>query len=57
MGMGLPVAGIVFVIVGAIMFGLWIFPSLPFVSDKVQEHFDLKDEDYEEDKEETEDES
>lgn len=53
--MGLPMAGIVIIIVGVAVFGLWIYPVLPFVHDKVQDHFDLKDEDYE--KEENADES
>lgn len=44
--MGLPIAGVVLIILGTVALGLWVFPALPFVHDKVHDHFDLKDEDY-----------
>lgn len=48
MNVAIPFVGVVIIILLIIVLCFILFPSLPFFYDKTKEHFDLKDEDYEE---------
>lgn len=54
MGAAIPVVGIIIILACIVALCCVLFPSLPFFHDKVKDHFDLKDEDYEEVKEQDE---
>lgn len=52
--MGMPIVGVIFIILIVLVICLWNFPKLVGYFDKAENHFNLKDEDYEENsKEET----